>query len=166
MRILALALSVSSAAWAGYDGTSIASINQSVKGDLVDIKKDLAEAHAKLGRDGYDGDQHSGILARLYSTESDLQKTKFAKGNAKAKAETAQLASEIKKLRSDALTEAMPIYKRRFQESTDGGNWASDKLNKFMQWTHDKDPRVRAFVTQCGCKFDKQGLVDCYKGKD
>ena len=165
MRTLFIAVLLSAGAWAGYDGTSIASINQSVSGSLADIRKNLVEAREKMSAGSYDGDRHSDVLAELYSAESDLANTAHAKGNARAKAETKQLAAEIKKLRSEALNEAMPIYKRRFQEATDGGGWASDKLNNFMKWTHDKDPRVRAFVAQCGCKFEKSGLVDCYKQK-
>ena len=160
-----LVAALGTAAWAGYDGTSIASINESVTHSLAVIRDNLAKAREKMRAGDYNGDPHSDVLAELYSAESDLANTKHAKGSAQAKAQTKKLAAEIVKLRNEALTEAMPIYKHRFQEATDGGGWASDKLNNFMKWTHEKDARVRAFVTQCGCKLDKQGLVDCYKVK-
>jgi uncharacterized protein with PhoU and TrkA domain len=162
-RILAITLALAATASA-YDSTKIADINNEVKEKLDDIRKDLAQAREAMHTANYGGDKHKEVLNVLMVAESDLKDTKHADGNAKAKAETVRLAKEIVKLRNETITEALPFFKQRVikANAVDGGTFSSDWLNTLLSATHN-DARVKALVTQCGCKIDKDHFVDCVK---
>jgi hypothetical protein len=160
-RILALTLALAGTASA-YDATKITEINSYVKEKLDDIRKDLAEAREATHTANYRGDKHKDVLNVLMATEGDLKSTKHADGNAKAKAETARLAKEIVKLRNETINEGLPFFKQHVMTAVDGGAFSSDWLNTLLSATHN-DARVKALVTQCGCRFEKSGLVDCVK---
>jgi hypothetical protein len=160
-RILAIALALAGTASA-YDATDIADINHYVKEKLDDIRKDLAEAREAMQTANYRGDKHKDVLNVLMATEGDLKSTKHARGNANAKAETARLAKEIVKLRNETIDEGLPFFKQHVMTAVDGGAFSSDFLNGLLSATN-RDARIKALVTQCGCRFEKSGLVDCVK---